>query len=159
MERTKSNADWAALVLRITLGAVIFPHGAQKLLGWFGGYGYSGTVQSFQSALGIPVALGTLAIVAEFFGGLGLIAGLFTRLSAFGVGVTMAVAVATVHLRNGFFMNWAGNQKGEGYEYHLLVMGIAAAVMLAGAGQYSLDAALWRWRHKREAAAPAESLA
>ncbi len=139
----KGNSDIAALALRIALGMVIFPHGAQKLLGWFGGHGYSGTMGFFES-MGIPAILAFLAIIAEFFGSLGLIAGLLTRLSAFGVAVVMIVAVVTVHAPNGFFMNWAGNQKGEGFEYHLLALGIALALIILGPGRWSLDALLSR---------------
>ena len=101
----ESDNSTSSLVLRLALGIVIFPHGAQKLLGWFGGHGYSATLGFFNDALGIPALFAFLAIIAEFFGALGLIVGLLTRVAAFGVGATMAVA-ATVHASNGFFMNW-----------------------------------------------------
>jgi putative oxidoreductase len=116
----------------------MFPHGAQKVLGWFGGYGFGPTLDFF-SHMGVPVVFGILAILAEFAGALGLITGLFTRIAAFGVGVNMLVALVLVHAPNGFFMNWAGNQKGEGFEYHLLAIGIALAVMIRGGGALSLD--------------------
>lgn len=131
--------DRAALVLRLALGGVMFPHGAQKALGWFGGYGFSGTM-GFFSQMGIPAPLGFLAIMAEFAGALGLLTGLLTRVAALGIASTMAVAILTVHLSNGFFMNWYGTQKGEGFEYHLLAIGIAIALMIRGGGAYSLDA-------------------
>ncbi len=134
----ESDNSTSSLVLRLALGIVIFPHGAQKLLGWFGGHGYSATMGFFTDALGVPALFAFLAIIAEFFGALGLIVGLLTRVAAFGVGVTMAVA-ATVHASNGFFMNWTGQQAGEGYEYHLLAIGITVAIILNGGGRCSID--------------------
>jgi putative oxidoreductase len=130
--------DRLITVLRIIVGIIFFAHGAQKLLGWFGGYGYSGTMQFFTGS-GIPAPLAFLAIVAEFFGGLGLILGLLGRVAAFGITVNMLVAVATVHAKFGFFMNWAGSQKGEGFEYHLLVLAITLAIIVRGSGEFSLD--------------------
>ncbi|MGO9230560.1 MAG: DoxX family protein [Bryobacteraceae bacterium] len=131
-------------IVRLVLGLVMFPHGAQKLLGWFGGYGFSGTMGAFTHQMGIPAPLAFLAICAEFFGGLGLIAGFLSRIAAFGVLCTMTVAVLTAHLHNGFFMNWAGTNKGEGFEYHLLAIAMALAVMIGGAGAPSVDRALSR---------------
>ncbi len=139
--RTGNGID--ALLLRVVLGAVMFPHGAQKVLGWFGGYGFSGTMTAFTQNMHIPALFAFLAIAAEFAGALGLIVGLTTRVAAFGVGVTMAVA-ATMHWQNGFFMNWYGNQKGEGFEYHLLAIGIAVVLMIKGGGRFSLDRAVTR---------------
>src|SRR6266446_4442787 len=104
----------ATAILRLVLGIVFFAHGAQKLLGWFGGPGFSGTMGLFTGYLHIPAPLAYLAIAAEFFGGLGLILGFLTRIAAFGIAVNMVVAVAMVHSRFGFFMNWSGTQKGEG---------------------------------------------
>src|ERR1700687_916327 len=112
--------DWASTILRLTLGVVFFYHGAQKALGWFGGYGFNGTMGFFTQQLGIPAPFAFLAIMAEFLGGLGLIVGFLTRIAAFGVFCNMLVAVCMLHRHFGLFMNWAGNQKGEGYEYHLL---------------------------------------
>lgn len=133
---------WTLLVLRLTLGLMIVPHGAQKLFGWFGGYGFSGTMAFFTETLGIPYALGLLAVLAEYFGGLALLAGLFTRVAAFGVGVTMMVAALTVHVEFGFFMNWFGNQNGEGIEFFLLAIGIAVALVGGGGGRWSADRTL-----------------
>jgi putative oxidoreductase len=127
-------------VLRVALGVVILPHGLQKTIGWFGGYGFSATIGFFGS-IGIPAALGFLAILAESAGAAALIAGVTTRVAAFGVGVTMLVA-STMHKANGFFMNWTGQQKGEGIEFHILAIGIAIALMIGGAGRFSLDRAL-----------------
>ena len=134
----------ATLILRLVLGVVFFAHGAQKLLGWFGGPGFSGTMGMFTGYLHIPAPLAFLAIAAEFFGGLGLILGFLTRVAAFGITVNMLVAIATVHHSYGFFMNWTGSQKGEGFEYHLLVLAITAYLMIRGAGAFSVDRAVAR---------------
>ena len=129
------------LILRITLAVVFFPHGAQKVLGWFGGHGFKSTLQFFTSS-GIPAGLALLAMAAEFLGPLGLAIGLLTRVTAFGIACVMLVGIATVHWRYGFFMNWDGTQSGEGVEYHLLALGIALAVIIMGAGAWSVDGAL-----------------
>jgi len=117
----------------------MFPHGAQKALGWFGGYGFSGTMGFFTQQMHIPAPLAFLAIAAEFAGAIGLILGAFSRVAAFGIATNMVVAILTVHLANGFFMNWFGAQKGEGFEYHLLAIGLALIVMIYGAGKASID--------------------
>ena len=129
----------ALLIARLTLGLVFFPHGAQKALGWFGGYGFSGTMGFFTGMMHIPAPLAFLAIAAEFAGSLGLIVGLLSRVAALGIAANMIVAILMVHGANGFFMNWYGNQKGEGIEYHLLVLGLALIVILYGAGKASID--------------------
>ena len=134
--------DIAFTVLRLVLGVVFFAHGSQKMLGWFGGYGFKGTMGFFTQTAHIPAVFAFLAIAAEFFGGLGLLVGLLTRIAAFGITVNMLVAIMTVHLPNGFFMNWTGQQKGEGFEYHLLVLAITVALMIRGAGAFSADRAL-----------------
>ncbi len=134
--------DVAVMIVRLGLGIVFFPHGMQKLLGWFGGYGFSGTLGFFTNNLHVPVLFAVLAILAEGLGSLGLITGLLTRVAAFGITVNMAVAVAMLHYQNGFFMNWFGNQKGEGYEFHLLVISMGIALMIAGGGRWSVDRAL-----------------
>ena len=139
----QTDGSLVPLILRLALAIVIFPHGAQKLLGWFGGYGFKGTMGYFTSS-GIPAPLGLLAIVAEFFGSLGLAVGLLTRVAAFGIGCVMVVAIYKVHVPNGFFMNWYGNQKGEGFEYHLLTFGLCLALIIGGAGLWSLDGGLLR---------------
>ena len=134
--------DKVMTVLRLVLGVVFFAHGSQKMLGWFGGYGFTGTMGFFTHMMHIPAPLAFLAICAEFFGGLGLIVGLFTRIAAFGITVNMLVAIFMVHLPNGFFMNWSGQQKGEGYEYHLLVLAMTIALMIRGGGAFSIDRAI-----------------
>jgi putative oxidoreductase len=142
MKRLMSTTNDVALTfLRLVLGVVFFAHGAQKLLGWFGGYGFHGTI-GFFGHVGIPAPVALLIICTEFFGGLGLIVGLLTRIAALGIGVEMTGAIFLVHLPNGFFMNWYGTQKGEGFEYHLLAIAIAGALLLRGAGKFSVDAAL-----------------
>ena len=138
----------AALIARLTLGLVMFPHGAQKALGWYGGNGFGGTMGFFTEMMHIPVALAFLAIMAEFLGSLGLIVGLFSRVAAFGIAVNMIVAILMVHSSNGFFMNWLGKQAGEGFEYHLLAVGLALIVMIRGGGSFSLDAAISRGEKK-----------
>jgi putative oxidoreductase len=135
-----TDASVIQLLLRLTLAIVIFPHGAQKALGWFGGPGFTGTMAYFGKSF--PAPLGFLAIVAEFLGPLGLAIGLLTRVAAFGVACEMLVAVLTTHVPHGFFMNWSGNQKGEGFEFHILALGIALALILGGAGLWSVDALL-----------------
>lgn len=131
----------SSLLLRIALGAVFFPHGAQKVLGWWGGHGFAGTMGFMTGTLHIPALFAFLAIAAEFAGAIGLIVGLGTRVAAFGIAAVMAVAI-TMHAQYGFFMNWFGNQKGEGIEYHLLALAIALALILRGGGKWSADAVL-----------------
>jgi len=132
----------ATAILRLALGVTFFAHGAQKMLGWFGGFGFSGTMGFFTGMMHIPAPLAFLAICAEFFGGFGLILGFLTRIAAFGIAANMVVAIAAVHRAFGFFMNWAGNQKGEGFEFHLLVLAITAFLMIRGAGAFSVDRAI-----------------
>ena len=139
-----TNGDWTLTLARIVLCVVLFAHGAQKLLGWFGGYGLRATLSTFRDQLGIPVVFACVAIAAEFFGGLGLIAGLFTRVAALGIAVTIFVAMLMVHLRYGFFINWFGDKPGHGIEYHLVVIALAIIVMIQGAGALSFDLALSR---------------
>lgn len=140
----QTKPSTSALVLRLALGLMILPHGSQKLLGLFGGYGYSGTMQFFTETMGIPYIFAALAIFTEFFGGLALIIGAFTRLAALGVGSVMVVAALTSHVQYGFFMNWFGNQKGEGFEFHLLAVAIALALVIEGGGRASVDSKLNR---------------
>ena len=133
--------DVTLTIVRLVLGVVFFTHGAQKMLGWFGGYGFHGTM-GFFTHMGMPAPVALLIICTEFFGGLGLLLGLLTRIAAIGVFGLMVGAIFMVHLQNGFFMNWMGTQKGEGFEFHLLVLAIAAALLLRGAGAFSLDRSL-----------------
>ncbi len=135
----KTHDSAGPLIARLTLGLVMFPHGAQKMLGWFGGHGFTGTMGFFTGTMHIPTFFAFLAILAEFAGALGLIVGLFGRVAAFGIACVMGVAIVTAHAANGFFMNWYGNQAGEGFEYHLLALGLALIVMVCGSGKASLD--------------------
>jgi putative oxidoreductase len=135
----KTNDSLTPLIARLTLGLVMFPHGAQKALGWFGGYGFNGTMTFFTGNMHIPALFDFLAIAAEFAGALGLIVGFFGRVAAFGIAVNMLMATLMVHGSNGFFMNWAGSQKGEGFEYHLLAIGLALVVIFSGGGRWSID--------------------
>lgn len=141
----KTDQSWASLILRVTLGLVILPHGAQKLLGWFGGNGFDGTMGFFTNVMHLPWLVAFLVIIGESLGSLGLVAGLFTRFTAASFVVIMLGAIATVHWPQGFFMNWFGQQQGEGFEYHLLVIGMSAALVLTGGGAWSLDRVLARW--------------
>jgi len=134
---------WTGLIIRVVLGLVMLPHGAQKLLGLFGGYGFSGTIGSFTQH-GMPWLIAFLVIMGESFGALGLIVGFLTRFAAFGIFCIMMGAIGLVHWPNGFFMNWFGKQAGEGFEYHLLMIGMGVALMVAGGGRWSVDGLIGR---------------
>jgi putative oxidoreductase len=137
-----TNGGVSSLILRLTLGVVMFAHGSQKVLGWFGGHTFFETLNMFTQKMHMPAPLAVLVMAAEFLGGLGLIVGLLTRIAAFGIACDMIGAIALVHWRFGLFMIWFGNQKGEGFEYHLLVIAICIALMIRGGGSLSLDSAL-----------------
>lgn len=134
--------DVPSTVIRLGLGIVFFAHGAQRMPGWFGGAGFSATMAGMTGFLHIPAPLGFLSIVAEFFGGLGLLLGLLTRIAAFGLLCDMVVAAFLVHLQNGFFLNWGGRQKGEGIEFHILAIAMLIFTIIKGAGAASLDGVL-----------------
>jgi putative oxidoreductase len=136
---TTTENSTAITILRFVLGFLFFVHGAQKMLGWFGGYGFTGTMGFFTGTMHIPAPFAFLAIAAEFFGGIGLLLGLLTRVAAFGIAVNMLVAIFTVHLQFGLFANWSGTQKGEGIEYHLLVLAMTAFLIVKGGGAFSAD--------------------
>lgn len=133
-----TSNDFTLTVARLVMGIIFFAHGAQKALGWFGGPGYTATMTNFEH-MGVPSVFAFLAIAAEFLGGLGLILGLLGRVAAFGVMCNMAVAIATVHLPNGFFMNWTGQKPGEGFEFHLLALALGFVVLVRGSGALSID--------------------
>ena len=135
----ETKASSLALVLRFTLGGVMLPHGAQKLLGFFGGAGFSGTMTAFTEHMHLPAVVAFLVILAESFGSLGLILGFLTRVGAAGIGLVMLGATVLVHRPHGFFMNWFDKQGGEGFEYHLLAMGLALALLITGGGSASVD--------------------
>ena len=138
---TNSN-DWTALIARLALGITLLPHGAQKLLGMFGGYGFTGTMGFLTTKAGLPYILALLVILIEFFGALFLIFGLLTRVTAFGVIVLFTGVVLTSHIQNGFFMNWTGTQAGEGIEFFILLFGLAINLLITGGGKASADAAI-----------------
>ncbi|MGG7664433.1 DoxX family protein [Dyadobacter sp. BHUBP1] len=136
----KTNNDWTGLILRLTIGLILFPHGAQKVLGWFGGPGFDGEMQFFTETLQIPWLISFLVILIEFAGAIALIVGFASRLwSVAIIGLFAGIIFVGQHVQNGFFMNWFGNQQGEGYEYHLLVIGLALAVIVQGSGRLSVD--------------------
>lgn len=141
-------ADPAATVARLALGAMILPHGLQKTFGLFGGYGWEGTMGFLTGAAGLPWLVAALVILAEFLGGIGLLVGALGRVAAVGVGAVMLGAMATVHLSQGFFMNWSGTLPAgtEGWEFHLLALALAAVVAIRGSGALSLDRAWSRGR-------------
>ncbi|HYH81335.1 MAG TPA: DoxX family protein [Longimicrobium sp.] len=136
--------ELAPAIARLVLGLVMLPHGLQKLFGMFGGPGWDGTIGFMTGMLNVPYPFAVLAILAESLGALALILGFLGRVGAFGIAVNMVVATFMAHLSNGFFMNWSGTQKGEGFEYHLLAIGLAVIVMIAGSGAASVDRALSR---------------
>lgn len=122
--------DVALLIVRLGAGLVFLPHGAQHLFGAFGGPGLAGTV-------GYLGPVGYLVAIGEFFGALGLIVGVLSRFSAASLAVIMAGAIVKVHAPNGFFMNWTGAQRGEGFEFHLLMIALLLATLVAGPGRVS----------------------
>ena len=135
----RTSNDLTLTIARLMLALVFLGHGTQKMFGWFGGLGYSGTLAVFEDTMGIPPALTTMAMVAEVFGGLGLLVGLLTRIAAAGVLVVMIVAPLANGLYVRFFMNWTGRNPGEGFEYHLLAIALILVVLVHGAGALSLD--------------------
>ena len=140
MLNTESN--WGALVARLALGIVLFPHDAQKMLGWFGGYGFTATIDAFTDQMELPWLVAFAVICIEFFGSIFIVLGLASRLWSLAIGGLFIGIIFTTHLEHGFFMNWYGNQAGEGYEYALLMVGIALAVLINGSGKYALDTQL-----------------
>jgi putative oxidoreductase len=128
-------------IIRLLLGIVFFAHGAQKMLGWFGGYGFSGTLSAFSTS-GMPGPLALFVILTEFFGSVALICGAFARVASGAIALLMVGAIVMVHAHFGFYMNWFGQQKGEGFEFHLLAIGLAVAVLVRGAGSFSIDGLL-----------------
>jgi putative oxidoreductase len=140
---TGTHADWVVGIARILLGIIFFGHGAQKMLGWYGGPGLANSMRAFTEHLHLPSTLAFLVIAGELFSGIGLIVGLFSRIAALIIALTMVGAIATVHFRFGLFLNWFGNQKGHGIEYHLLAIALALVVVVKGAGAFSVDRLLY----------------
>lgn len=142
LETDESNT--ALFIQRVLLGGVILPHGLQKALGWLGGYGFDATMGYLTDSVGLPAPIAFLVIAAESLGALALIFGLGTRLASLGIAAVMLGAVLTTHLPHGFFMNWMGDAAGEGFEYHLLALGLAIPTMVWGGGRLSIDGWLAR---------------
>ena len=140
----KTVDSYAPLISRLILGIAMFPHGAQKVLGWYGGHGFSATMKTLTESMQLPTVIAFLVIVAEFAGSIALVLGFLSRLAALGIGSVMIGAILTVHAAHGFFMNWSGKQEGEGFEYHLLAIGLALVVVIYGGGKASVDAMIAR---------------
>jgi putative oxidoreductase len=139
-----THAGWVLAIARIVLGIIFFGHGAKKMLGWYGGPGLSGSMRTFTEHLHLPSILAFLVIAGEFFSGVGLIVGLFSRIAALVIALTMVGAIATVHFRFGLFLNWFGSQEGQGIEYHLLAIALALVVVVKGGGAVSLDRIVYK---------------
>jgi putative oxidoreductase len=135
----RNDASLALLIVRLALGIVVFAHGAQKVLGWFGGPGFDKTIETFTQQLSYPLWMVVLLMFIEFCGSMGLMLGILTRVSALGIAMTMTVCAYQNHLQHGFFMNWFGKQSGEGIEYHILVLGMCFALMALGGGEFAVD--------------------
>jgi putative oxidoreductase len=141
---TEIKINVTLLLTRVVLGVTVLAHGVQKLFGWFGGYGFEGTMGFFTGVIGLPYIFALLIIVAESIGMLALILGLFGRLISGALILIMVGAIITVHGQFGFFMNWGGNLPGEGYEFHLLIIALSLITTINGSGLYSLDRLLFK---------------
>ena len=139
------KTDIAILLMRLALGGVIFAHGAQKAFGWFGGYGFEGTMGYFTGTVGLPYFIGVLVILGESLGAFALVLGFFGRFMSLSLFVIILGALFFDHAQNGFYMNWYGNRAGgEGIEFDLLVFGLSLALLLVGSGKFSIDQYLWK---------------
>lgn len=140
----QTNNDWTGLITRLTVGLIMFPHSAQKVFGWFGGPGFTGEMNFFTQTVHLPWLIGFLVIVIEFAGAISLILGFASRVWSVLMIFLFIGMIRTAHLEFGFFMNWFGNQKGEGFEYHLLIIGLSLATLINGSGKFSVDGLLLR---------------
>ncbi|MCC6412593.1 MAG: DoxX family protein [Saprospiraceae bacterium] len=140
-------------ITRLTLATVILPHGCQMMLGWFNGPGFSNAMNYLTQVENLPWLVGFTVILLQFVGALAILAGFASRLMAFGTIFMFLGMILTSHVQHGFFMNWMGDQKGEGFEYHLLVIGLSLVLMVAGAGQWSVDRLLTRKWHLKSTSA------
>ena len=136
---TSTDQNSSALIIRLVLGIVLFAHGAKSLLGWFGGAGFESTMYYLTNIMQLPVVIGLSVILLQFFGAILLLLGVLVRPLALAVAGMFAGMILTVHFDHGFFMNWFGNKSGEGYEYHILVLALCAALLIQGAGRISVD--------------------
>lgn len=140
-----STNNWPAFIARLAIFFTIFPHGAQKLLGWFGGGGFNGSIGFFTGTMGLPWIIAFLVIIIEFFGAVLLLLGLMTRIAALAMLVNFLGVLFFVHIHNGFFMNWGMEAgKGEGWEYFIMLFGLILVSLIAGGGKASIDAVLTR---------------
>jgi putative oxidoreductase len=135
----KTNENWGQLIARLTLGLVLFPHGAQKMLGLFGGYGFTATIEALTNQMQLPWLIAFLVIIIEFFGAIFLIIGFANRIWSLAILFLFVGIIFTEQIQHGFFMNWFGAQQGEGYEYSILVIGLAISILINGAGKFSID--------------------
>jgi putative oxidoreductase len=140
-----TDSSWVPTLARIILGIIFFAHGSQKVFGWFGGPGLRQTLRTLTEVVGLPTIMALAAVGAEFVGGAALILGLLARISALVIAVNMLAAIFIVHGRYGLFMNWFGDRKGHGIEYHLLAIALAIVIIAKGAGAFSLDGLLSNW--------------
>jgi len=141
-----SYASWSHLLVRLGLGIVFFAHGSQKVLGWFGGPGLPGTVGYMKQSLGVPAPLAALAALTEFLAGCGLLVGFLARPAAVGIIAVMLVAIAKVHGKHGFFINFSNTPgKGHGYEFNLVLLAMALSIVIGGAGALSIDRLIAPW--------------
>jgi putative oxidoreductase len=145
MQILATDSSWAQTLARIILGVIFFAHGSQKVFGWFGGPGLKQTLDTLTEVLGLPTILALAAVGAEFFGGAALILGLLARISALVIAISMLAAIFMVHGQYGLFLNWFGDRKGHGIEYHLLAIALAVVIIAKGAGAFSLDGLLSNW--------------
>ena len=140
--------SWGQLIARIALGIVLFAHGAQKMMGWFGGYGFSATLNALTTQMQLPLIIAFLVIVVEFFGAIFLLIGLASRAWALAIIFLFVGIIFTAQIEHGFFMNWFGVQKGEGYEYSLLAIGLALITFVNGSGRWALDNTIFKHLNK-----------
>lgn len=147
---TATETQVSPLILRIAFAIVLWPHGVEKLVGGFGGYGFSASMHHLTAEAGLPSLIAFLVIFLEFFGSLFILLGLFTRLFAVANIILFLGMIVNEHLQFGFFMNWFGNQKGEGFEYHLLAIGLLLSLLITGAGKASIDALIYKTTNKKQ---------
>lgn len=131
--------NWGQFIARLTLGIVLFPHGAQKMLGLFGGYGFSATIDFLTSQMQLPWIIAFFVLIIEFFGAIFICIGFASRVWSLAIIFLFIGVIFTAQIDNGFFMNWFNVQKGEGYEYSLLIIGIAISTLINGGGKWSID--------------------
>jgi putative oxidoreductase len=140
-----TDSSWVPTLARLILGIIFFAHGSQKMFGWFGGAGLKQTLRTLKEFIGLPTIIALAVVGTEFLGSVALILGFLARLSALGIAVNMLAAILMVHGKYGLFMNWFGDRKGHGIEYHLLAIALAIVIIAQGAGAFSLDGLLSTW--------------